>query len=303
MFKDTSGFALSYKVKTVEDYSYLSIIRYSGKSIQVGRISADRQTGIATSSPTVTAFVENNGMIFATYNEYASKKMKVATQGEEREIDIPHTPAIGDTVTPVYLMAYDRSANLGVYIPSSAHYSLYEARFTLGSKVVNRYVPALDPAGVPCMFDLVSKTAFKNAGSGSFVAGFTLEQARKLGKLPAGTTLTISLPVGWQEDEGVVAAREQAIANGCQITLHDEYATAVDAAATFALRRIWVRKTQDANGSYVDTDGTRWLVEQCVDVWGADPETLGYERYRSVEVAVDYWGLTQYFEPETEELP
>lgn len=169
MFKDTSGFAVRYKVGPSANFDYLSIIRYRGKNVEIGRIAEDGKTGISTSSPTVTAFVENNGRIFATYNEYASKKMKVATQGEETETDIPHTPAVGVSVTPVYLMAYDRASNLGVYLTSQAHYSLYEARFTLGPKLVNRFVPAVDPTGAPCMFDLVSKQPSYNNGTGDFL--------------------------------------------------------------------------------------------------------------------------------------
>jgi hypothetical protein len=52
----------------------------------------------------------------------------------------------------------------------------------------------------------------------------------------------------------------------------------------------------------VASDGTRWLVEWCVDVIGADPESLGYERYRSVDAAVAYWELTPYVDPNAEEL-
>jgi hypothetical protein len=80
------------------------------------------------------------------------------------------------------------------------------------------------------------------------------------------------------------------------------YEAAGAAAATFALRRVWVRKVQDENGTYVDADGSRWQVEWCVDVIGADPESLGYERFRSVEVAAEYWGLQPYQYPEEEQL-
>ncbi|MBR3925555.1 MAG: hypothetical protein IKJ58_02190 [Akkermansia sp.] len=201
-FKDTSGFAVSYKVKRHSSYDYLSVIRYSGKTLEVGRIATDEKTGVTTTSPTTFTLVANNGKIFAAWNEYESNKIKVATQGEETETDIPHRPAVGESVTPVYLMAWDSGLNLGVYNPSAAHYSLYEARFTLGKQLVHQYVPALDPTGAPCMFDLVSKQAYPNNGSGQFTAGVADVGvlANILLALPhkeaAGSKLHVRLPDG-----------------------------------------------------------------------------------------------------------
>ena len=39
-----------------------------------------------------------------------------------------------------------------------------------------------------------------------------------------------------------------------------------------------------------------------MDVIGADPESLGYERFRSVDAATEYWGLEPYVDPNEEEL-
>ena len=199
-----------------------------------------------------------------------------------------------DCTSPCYLFAYNR-------LTVGATDQLLKGRiYSFKLKGKADYIPALDPAGVPCMYDCVTSTALKNVGTGSFVAGFTLAQARKLSKLPAGTTLTVSLPVGYDSDEGVVDALAQARENGCVLTIRTYEATG--AAATFALRRVWVRKTQAEYGSYVAADGSRWQVEWCVDVIGADPEELGYERFRSVDAAADYWELTPFMtiDPETE---
>lgn len=84
------------------------------------------------------------------------------------------------------------------------------------------YIPALDTAGRPCMFDLVTKKPFYNAGTGSdFIAGFTMAQALNLAYLPANTTLTVSLP--WeaslvQHNDEVEAALDEAEENGCVLT-------------------------------------------------------------------------------------
>lgn len=164
------------------------------------------------------------------------------------------------------------------------------------------FVPAVAMNGQPCMYDRVSKQPFYNKGTGSFIVGMTMEQARKLSKLPAtGGTLTVSLPSNWQEDEGVLNARAEAEAKGWQITVKT-YEAEAGAAATFGMRRIWVRKQQDEGGSYVAADGSRWSVDWCVDVWGAYPQELGYEPYRSVDAAVAYWELVPYVNPEDEIL-
>ena len=184
----------------------------------------------------------------------------------------------------------------GVTYPSSVRL------FTWEVKRKCKLIPSLDSSGVPCMYDKVTRKPFYNSGTGSFIVGMTLEQARKLSKLPStGGTLTVSLPSNYQEDEGVVNALAKAQENGWVITLQT-HETEAGAASTFALRRVWVRKRTDEQGSYIDADGSRWQVEWCVDVIGADPETLGYERFRSVDAATEYWELTPFMtiEPETE---
>lgn len=174
------------------------------------------------------------------------------------------------------------------------------ARWALknGGQPVRDMVAVIDPTGVSGMYDRVTETFFKTARGSNFIAGMTLAQARNLGKLPAGTILTISLPVGYDSDEGVVNALTQAEGKGCVLTVQTyESASAV---STFALRRVWVRRVQDENGSYVAADGSRWQIEWCVDVIGADPESLSYERYRSVDAATEYWGLVPYEYPAEE---
>ena len=226
--------------------------------------------------------------------------------------DVTHELCDNNLTLALTVNGVRRSAGAnGTYKPTSYH--LFDTRghmacerlgycsISSAGKLVREFLPALDPTGAPCMLDLVTRKPFRNAGSGQFIAGLTLQQAAQLGKLPAGTTLTISLPVGYDSDAGVVAALAEAEANGCVLTVQT-YEAAGAAAATFALRRVWVRRVQDENGSYVAADGSRWQVEWCVDVIGADPESLGYERFRSVEAAVAYWELVPYVEPETEEI-
>jgi hypothetical protein len=194
---------------------------------------------------------------------------------------------------------FSESTNLSSQYSASR---IWSAAISHNKEVLFDLIPALDPSGEPCMFDTVTKKPFYNAATtgGDFIVGLTLSQAAQLGrKLPStGGSLTLSLPEGYDRDERVVNSLAEAEAKGWVLTIQT-YAAAT-AAATFALRRVWVRRQQDEHGSYVAADGSRWQVEWCVDVIGADPESLGYERFRSVEAAVAYWELVPYEYPEEE---
>ena len=48
---------------------------------------------------------------------------------------------------------------------------IYSCKHYNGDKLIQDFVPCLDSAGVPCMYDFVGKTAFYNQGTGSFTWG------------------------------------------------------------------------------------------------------------------------------------
>ena len=154
------------------------------------------------------------------------------------------------------------------------------------------------------MWDLIRKQSLKKAGEGDFIVGLTLAQAAQLGrKLPSdGGSLTVSLPEGYDMKERVVESLLVAEEKGWVLTIQTYTPEQAPAASTFGLRRLWVRRKENDNGSYVAANGTRWQVDWCVDIIGADPETLGYERFRSVEAATSYWELQPYIDPNAEEL-
>ena len=217
-------------------------------------------------------------------------KGRVSLDGYESSLDV--TTELNSTNTVV----------LGAWRKAYGSRSkIHGATIKKGGKLVASYVPALDEVGSPCLYDTIGKKPFYNGAANEFIVGMTMEQARKLGKLPAGGgMLTVSLPSNYAEDEGVVNALATAQENGWKITIQT-YEAEAGASSTFALRRIWVRKRTDEQGSYVDADGSRWQVEWCVDIVGADPEQEGYEPFRSVDVATEYWGLTPWVDPEAEE--
>ena len=48
---------------------------------------------------------------------------------------------------------------------------IYSCKHYNGDELIQDFVPCLDTEGVPCMFDLVSRKPFYNAGTGSFTWG------------------------------------------------------------------------------------------------------------------------------------
>ena len=200
---------------------------------------------------------------------------------------------------PAAILASTRTLYLGIqgaigyngYVGRIYNFSLSE-----GTSIISACVPAVSPSGKACFYDTVRNMELSNIGTEEFVAGFSLSQARHLGRLPAGSVMNVSLPVGWQDDEQVLSARFLAEVKGCVLTVVSEHGEDGEAASTFALRRLWVKRELDENGAYVDADNVRWRIDSCIDIIGANPEDLGYERYRSVEVAAEYWELTPVME-------
>lgn len=48
---------------------------------------------------------------------------------------------------------------------------IYYCKIWDGTTLVRSFVPAIDPSGTPCMYDLVSRTPFYNEGTGTFTTG------------------------------------------------------------------------------------------------------------------------------------
>lgn len=72
---------------------------------------------------------------------------------------------------------------------------IYSCILTKSGERKRDFTPMLDKNGTPCMYDKITKKPFYNSGTGQFIVGMTLKQARKLSKLPStGGSLTVSLP-------------------------------------------------------------------------------------------------------------
>ena len=57
------------------------------------------------------------------------------------------------------------------YVDGYARMKLYSCAMYDGGVKIRDFKPCLDADGVPCLYDLISKTAFYNQGSGSFTWG------------------------------------------------------------------------------------------------------------------------------------
>lgn len=196
-----------------------------------------------------------------------------------------------------------RGLCLGVFLNSLDYANLRkkETVIIINDNVKYNLVPAINPSGLVVLVNTITGEAL-NSNYNRMRAGLTLAQARKLGQLPSGGgTIKIALPENYTDDDYVLEAIETAEANGWTVDV-DTYSSATPTgAASFALRRIWVRKTADPVGNYIDATGARYFVESCQSMYGAEPTDLGYEPFRSVDVALAEWGLTPYISTEEEQ--
>lgn len=84
------------------------------------------------------------------------------------------------------------------------------------------YIPALNPSGVPGMFDTVAKTFKKSATSTPFTAGMTLRQVRDMNLPVPGTVnkLSLSIPCEVYNDSEAWGAIEAAQQKGWTFTFY-----------------------------------------------------------------------------------
>ena len=82
-----------------------------------------------------------------------------------KKADPSQTTFPADTLN-LYLFA--RNAT---FFDGYAYMKLYSCAMYDGGRKIRDFKPCLDADGVPCLYDLISKTAFYNQGSGSFTWG------------------------------------------------------------------------------------------------------------------------------------
>ena len=189
------------------------------------------------------------------------------------------------------------------YAQSAAR--LFYMRVMETGLITRKLYPAINEAGEPCLFDMISRSALKGSNPNSFIVGLNKEQAVNLSQLPIKiSTITISLPEDYESDSNVILAIENARRRGWTLTIqtHDEN---YGYSSTYGIKRIWVRKIKNENGFYTDKNGERYQVDWCIEIYSPDnktPKDFGYEQFRSVDSALSYWELTPYIHPELEQV-
>lgn len=244
-----------------------------------------------------------------TYATYFGGAKSVSTSYARRMFHIAPNGLMTVGSTSIQLPVTGTEANTPLYLFANVDKTNFWNGYIFSVKIKDSasiyLIPALDPTGTPCMFDLVSKHPFRNAGTGSFIAGVgTVAQLPALLRnLPAtGGALTLSLPAEANTPE--VAEQLQAChdTKGWTLTVH-EYRPAE--ASTYSLRRVrsvvWCSPSPCEHGSYVDNFGTRWHIDRCAAIFGRlgqDPAAYGYTPFDSVEQAAEHWALQPYVDPE-----
>lgn len=82
-----------------------------------------------------------------------------------KKADPSQTTFPADTLN-LYLFARNAS-----FFDGYAYMKLYSCAMYDGGRKIRDFKPCLDADGVPCLYDLISKTAFYNQGTGSFTWG------------------------------------------------------------------------------------------------------------------------------------
>ena len=166
-----------------------------------------------------------------------------------------------------------------------------EWKYFENGKIKMHLIPGVTPQGKVCMYDIINNTHYLTT-YGTISAGFTMEQATKLYKLPnGGGSISIMLPVGYGEVDSVANALNCARDKGWNITVKT-YETET---STYSrrLRQVWVRREQSEEGQYIDSNGNHWQVDWCDKIYSSETteENEGFTSYPSVESACGEWGL------------
>ena len=103
----------------------------------------------------------------AELNFKNDKKYKFKNQEYNIIADLPNTitSTYNESIT-LFVRRYATNANNFTYGWNGI---IYNATYTEGDKIKINFIPCLDRTGTPCMFDLISRKNFYNAGTGQFI--------------------------------------------------------------------------------------------------------------------------------------
>lgn len=112
---------------------------------------------------------------------FKNSRIAKITIGDEYE----HEKVLGDlSFTPtssIYIFDYSINGNVASAstITEDGHCGkIFRAKISQGDTVVRDYVPALDPDGIPCMFEVFTGEAYYNQGSGKFLTPLDFQRTK-----------------------------------------------------------------------------------------------------------------------------
>ena len=160
--------------KLTQDSDITIDLRRVGEIYRSAGIFGSRESA---SKNNFTLFLDNDARFIVDFSEYRQHRFTMAASLERTKIrmnksgvwvnDILKTSwsDVADFETPTNGLIFDVGNNN--WTNNKAIMQLYS--YTDGD--AQQLVPCLDANGVPCLYDLISKTAFYNQGSGSFTWG------------------------------------------------------------------------------------------------------------------------------------
>ena len=161
--------------KLTQDSDITIDFRIVGEINRDAGIFGSRQSALKNN---LTLFQNKNPIVFSgDFSEYQKHRFSVASSLERTKIQINKAGVwvndilkkswsdVADFETPTNGLIFDVGNNN--WTNNKAVMRLYS--YTDGD--AQRLVPCLDANGVPCLYDLISGTAFYNQGTGSFTWG------------------------------------------------------------------------------------------------------------------------------------
>ena len=112
---------------------------------------------------------------------FKNSRIAKITMGDEYEhekvlSDLSFTPT-----SPIYIFDYSINGNVaGASLTTENGHcgKIFRAKISQGDIVVRDYVPALDPDGIPCMFEVFTGEAYYNQGSGKFLTPLDFQRTK-----------------------------------------------------------------------------------------------------------------------------
>lgn len=152
--------------------------------------TSDQYTGIfGAAVPRFGFYARNNNMCFGYYAafdnvheiEYGKKynlKYNVTKSNQSATLDGVNvwTATRGELLQNTYTIGlFCRNYSTPQWRNNAR---IYDLTIAIDGTLVRNFIPALDPTGTPCMYDLVTKTPFYNQGTGTFSYGKTISMVR-----------------------------------------------------------------------------------------------------------------------------